>query len=265
MGGVTRETALGRASPGNTRKVGDVFNTVLAIVTSAVICAIVIGPLRGALKKHPWAFYVAALVIVFVFTYFDIAGVNTHDIRFLTLMIQKGYLSSFFLAIVMFIGVADSKSSFRKKLQPIRGELSILSFIFIIGHLVKYLPSYLPRLGKLFSLRTNVAVSLILAFALTIIFLLLTITSFRAIHARMNPKSWKRLQRLSYLMVALLIAHIAAVLGISALKSGWASPAGLSVIVYAVIVLAYTVLRIRRAVIDHRAVKTESRLTAEQA
>lgn len=111
----------------------------------------------------------------------------------LTVIMQKGYLSSLMLGVVMFTGCFDDGTAIRKRLQPIRGELSILSFIFILGHIATYLPSYLGRLGVIFSSRSPLAFSFLVAAVLAVLFAVLTILSLRAIHRRMSKRAWKNI------------------------------------------------------------------------
>ena len=162
-----------------------------------------------------------------------------------TVMMQKGYLASIMLAVVMFCGCFDEGTAIRKKLRPIRGELSILSFIFILAHLATYLPGYLGRFGFLVSSRSNIAFSLIIAIILTILFAVLAVTSLRAVRQRMDARSWKNLQRGAYAMVALLAVHVAFVLG----KSAFANPGSLAMLAfvcYLGVVAVYTVLRVMK-------------------
>lgn len=223
----------------------------LGFIIALVIAAIVIIPLGSALRKHPGPFYAVAILLTIAYVWAIYSGIKLNAIRPLAVIMQKGYLAVIFLLVVMFTGVFDEGTPVRKKLQPIRGELSILSFIFILAHLSTYLPVYLPRLGKIMSSSTNVAVSLVIAFVLTIIFAVLSVMSLRVIRHTMNQRVWKNIQRLSYLMMVLLAAHIGLVLGRSAFVSGF-TLATLGFFLYLGVLVIYAILRIRKAVRDSK-------------
>lgn len=222
----------------------------LGFVIALIVTVLLVFPLGSALKKRPSVFYALAIVLTVLFVGATIAGANLARVRFLTVIFQKGYLASLLLGAVMFTGCLDEGTWLRRKLQPNRGHLSILSFIFILGHLAMYLPAYLPRLGVYFSARGTIAASLVVAMVLTVLFAVLTLTSAKAVRARMGARSWKALQRTSYAMVALLVVHVGFVLGRSAING--AASAQVSFVAYIVVVALYFLLRIRKAVRDAR-------------
>lgn len=215
------------------------------LLAAIAVAAVLVFPLAKTLKRHPSVFYLSALVVTALYLWAIWTGWDLSSIRWLSTAMQKGYVATILLAVVMFTGCFDEGTPARRRLQPVRGELSILSAIFILGHLGMYLPSYLPRFTQLFGYRAGVAVSLMAAAALTVVFALLAVTSFRVVRKSMSPVAWKSAQRLSYLMVALLAAHICLVLGSSAL-SGRLSPATVSLCVYMLVIAAYAGLRIRK-------------------
>lgn len=238
--------------------------SLVGFLISVAIAALLVFPLAKTLRAHSGAFYVGALVLTALYAWAIWSGVNLTQVRGLCMVLQKGYLASILLAVVMFTGCFDEGTAVRKHLQPIRGELSILSFIFILGHLCMYLPGYLPRLGSVFASRTGVALSLTVAFALTILFAVLAVTSFKVIHKAMNARAWKAVQRFAYLMVALYVVHVGFVLGSSAL-GGRAALATVSFVVYLLVVLTYVVLRLfkfRRDLQRHDARAVEGTVAA---
>ena len=232
----------------------------IALIISLVIALLLVFPLAKPLKAHPMPFYLAALVIVGVYVIAVGTGVDLNNCRELTFVLQKGYLSSFLLAIVMFTGCLDNTSALKHKWRPVRGELSILSLIFILGHLFVFLPSYLTRLFGGSHLKANVVASISVALVLGVIFIVLGVTSFKSVRTRMNPKAWKNIQRFAYLMVALYIVHVGFFLGGSAF--GGSGKGVASFVVYAVFVIAYAVLRIWKAIRDKRAHAQQSETPA---
>lgn len=225
----------------------------VALLISIVIAALLAGPLAKPLRAHATLFYLGAAVVVAVFVGLTWAGVDLRSWHALTYVLQKGYLSSVLLGIVMFTGCLKASSKLRHHLRSVRGELSVLSFICILGHLAVFLPAYLGRLVSGAVLKGNVRASIIIAIVLAIIFLVLGITSFRSVRKLMSPRAWKNLQRFSYLMVALYFVHVLFVLGGSAFGGSHRGLA--SLVLYALFVALYAILRIRRAVLDRRASK----------
>ena len=217
--------------------------SLIGFLIALAIIAIIVFPLGDALRRHPVPFYVVSIAITILYLWATQTGVNLSGIRPLTVMMQKGYLATIMLAVVMFCGCFDEGTPIRRKLQPIRGELSILSFIFILAHLATYLPSYISRFGFLMSSRSNIAFSLIIAIILTVVFCVLAVMSLRAVRQNMNPHLWKNIQRAAYVMILLLAVHVAFVLG----KSAFANPSStamVSFIAYLVVIVVYAVLRI---------------------
>jgi DMSO/TMAO reductase YedYZ heme-binding membrane subunit len=104
--------------------------------------------------------------------------------------------------------------------------------------------------GTLFSLRASIIFSLAVALVLLVLLTLLTVTSFNAVKKRMDSGRWKSLQHLAYPFFGLIYFHMLGYLLVPALEGS--TRAIIGVTVYAVIFAAYTVLRVRRAVIDRR-------------
>lgn len=228
------------------------LNDIISALISVVVALIVALPLGGALKKRPAAFYAVAAVLVAAHLAYRFSGAYIAWLQVLVDVMNKGYLACAFLAIVMFTGVLDEGSAARRKLQPIRAELSILSFILILSHAIVYLPSYLPVLGRLFSLRAGMGVSIVVAIVLSVIFAVLSVTSLRVLRTKIPRKTWKAIQRGAYVMVALLWLHIFLVLSRSAFGGHGSESAQFALVVYTVLVVLYAVLRIRKAMNDHR-------------
>jgi DMSO/TMAO reductase YedYZ heme-binding membrane subunit len=226
------------------------WNSLGALAISVVIALALAFPLARPLRLHSGVFYVLACVVVGVYVWLVVSRVNLNAWRMLTFVLQKGYLSSALLGIVMFTGCLDDASPLKCRLRPVRGELSVLSFIFILGHLAVFLPSYASRLVAGSVLKTNALVSIVVALVLTAVFVVLGVTSFKVVRKHMNGKVWKAIQRLAYLVVALYIVHIGFFLGGSAF--GGSGKGMASFVVYAVLVALYAVLRVAKAVRDHR-------------
>lgn len=149
----------------------------LADLASAIIgitiALIIAFPLGEGLRKFPVPFYFVAILVVALHFIYRVTGAYIASAQVFLDVLNRAYLGVALLGIVMFIGVFDEDTSLRKKLQPIRAELSILSFIFICDHMIGYAPSYIPVLGRLASLRLGMALSIVCAIILAFIFVVL--------------------------------------------------------------------------------------------
>lgn len=233
------------------------LDDIISALISVALALIVALPLGKALKKHPAPFYLVALMFVAAHLTYKFTGTYIAGAQVIVDVMQKGYLACALLAIVMFIGVLDEQTALRRRLQPIRAELSIMSCILISSHVLAFLPSYLPRLGAIFASHLGMSVSIIMACLLTLVFVLLSVMSLRVIRQHMSYKTWKAIQRLSYVMVALLLAHIALALGRPAFVGHGSSSAQFALVVYAILGVAYAVLRIRKALRDAKKAAAE--------
>lgn len=224
---------------------------VLGVLVSLVLALLVAFVLGGLLKRRPGAFYGVAAVVVVVYLLCVYRVGYVAALQPFTEPLRKGYLATFLLALVMFTGTMPERSAVRRRLQPIRAELSILSFVLYMGHVLTFLPSYLPRLGMLVSIGNLMSASIVVALVLTGIYALLSALSLREVRARMPYGVWKGIQRLSYVMVGLLYLHICLAVGRSAMR-GAAADMRVAVVLYTVLVVVYGVLRVRKALVDHR-------------
>ena len=159
---------------------------------------------------------------------------------------------------VVFVGVLDESSPLRARLMPIRRQLSILGCIFALGHLAFYGVSYVPRLGS--ALNGNLGFSLALAALLVLLMAILLVTSFQVVKRRMSAARWKGVQRLAYPFYLLTYVHLVLLLAPSAFAGR--ETATVSLVVYSVAVGAYVVLRMRRALLHHRAAAPSTALAS---
>lgn len=221
----------------------------VALLSCSIIVALVVAfPLGRALRNHPGVFYALAIAVVAVYFAWRAYGFGGPQMRMVAPLVQKGYLASAFLAIVMFTGVLDEGSPLRRRLQPVRGELSVISSILFLGHLATYIAAFLPRLAMTVQFQPLLGAAIVVAIPLTCIFAALSVTSLRAVKSRMPAPAWRGLQKLSYVMVALVVAHVALAIGRSALDGSDVARASLAV--YGIAAVLYAFLRVRKAVRD---------------
>lgn len=214
---------------------------------------------RKPIKKVPWIFYIVALALSVLYYTFMALGTPTLTGIPKSLMIatmQKGSLGMAFFIIVMYIGVLSRSSKLRNMFNPIRGELSIIAWFLVMGHVVFYLQTQLRivQIGMERYLERQPFMffgAVVCGLLLFVLLAVLGITSFNAIRKAMKTKTWKKIQAWAYVFYAGLYAHLVLVLLPSALANGMT--ARISIAVYTVIFGVYLVLRIRRASIDRKA------------
>ena len=196
--------------------------------------------------RFPWLFYLVAIAlgILVILSYtLDFPRVFAMYILY---PLQRCYVAFCFFALVMFIGVLGKGSRIRAYFIPIRAELSLLACIFALIHIVRNVPSFVPRLFvQTDTLTASNHASVLVALLLSLLMLLLGITSFKVVKERMLAVVWKRIQRFAYLFFFLIYLHLGLFLLPSALQGGTA--AGENLIIYTVIFLLYAVLRVFRA------------------
>lgn len=214
------------------------------------------------LRKNPIVFYAVALLISAAGIYFTWNPSSLEIVRTVAYAVQKGHLGFSLFALVMFIGVLNQESKIRRMLTPIRAHLSIMGSIFIVGHFIPYLRSYLGMLETLLSLRVTILFSIVIAMILLVLLMLLTITSFDAVKRRVDARNWKSIQKLAYFFFVFVFMHLIGYLIIPALSG---SPSALiNCAVYGVILVLYIILRVRRSLLD-RALEQELNRSFEPA
>ena len=230
-------------------------NDLISFALSAVVAFVLVVPLNWLLRKRPTALYFAALCLIGLYAYYQYVGNYGGTVaQLFAEPLRKGYIASCLLATVMFTGTMSPHSEARRFLQPVRAEMSILSCILFMPHIAAYLPSYLPRLPRLVGMGNLISYSIIVALALAAIYVALSVLSLRVVRTKMPFKVWKGIQRASYLMIALLAAHIWLAIGKSALQ-GNSPDTTVALVAYSCVIVAYAALRVRRAVLDRRAVQ----------
>ena len=212
--------------------------------------------LRNPVRKAPWVFYLlaVALVVVYlltttVFTGKPVIVLTGWPYTLLTATMRKCFLPISLFIIVMYIGVFPKGTNIRRWLQPLRAPLSIIAGILVLGHMIQYVAVYIPGLLAGMAIKTNVAVSLVMAIALFALLAVLVVTSFEFVKKYMNSKSWKNVQRFAYLFYSLVYVHLLIMLGgpaLNALSKGTVTQGLISVVIYTVIFGVYLVLRYRR-------------------
>jgi DMSO/TMAO reductase YedYZ heme-binding membrane subunit len=188
--------------------------------------------LSKSIKRHATVYYIvfaipfALVAIPFIGRLFGAEIFNFGRIPFLGGIlrdyIHAGTLGFPLLIIIMYMGALNAKNPIVKKLLSIRKELSILSGFPILTHSLIRVTNNFPNSLKFFTDNegymasgrvTNAlgagitSFSFVLGVLMLALFLLLWITSFDFVHKRMSGVKWKKLQRWSYVLYAMLFIH----------------------------------------------------------
>ncbi|NTU88730.1 MAG: hypothetical protein HGA54_02330 [Actinobacteria bacterium] len=238
----------------------------MSFVPVLIITIITVIVLQPVLRKQPVVFYALALMLdVVLFASTVISFPHPVD-QTLILSMRRAFLPLALFVIVMFTGVFGRTSRIRALLQPIRGYLSVIACLLMVGHVVSYFLPYVSGLLKGL-LPISVAVAIITGILLTLFVVVLGATSFDFIKMRMSRDSWRSVQKCSYAFFFLIYTHIALLIGTaviygrSTVISGSTSTSAFSnILVYTGLFAFYAILRLARNMIDRKSQKQIARL-----
>lgn len=215
----------------------------------ALACAtLFVAAFRGPLKRVPVVFYAAAVLLDMALLYSYSHTPPAVVWEYLLVFVQKSMFAQAILTIVMFTGVLGSGSPIKRALLPIRGELSIVAAILVLGHAVPHLPFLSRVLAHMSAVPPSRAVSFLIAAALLVLLAVLTVTSFKWVRMRMDAGRWRQLQWLAYPFFLLIYVHLLLVLLEPALAGSGTAIASIGI--YTVLFSAYVLLRLMRAAAD---------------
>lgn len=200
------------------------------------------------LKKYPYVFYAAAVIITAVTVI--LAGSNLRTIpvfvnTYIIGLFTRGAFATALWCVVMWAGALPNGSAPIKKLMPIRGELSIFAALLTLGHNIGFGQTYFVRLftdaGKMTSNQISASVMTII---MLVIMIPLTVMSFPQVRKKMNAKLWKRIQRTAYAFYALIYIHVLTLCYPMA-KAGREGYL-LSIFIYSAVFIGYAACRVRK-------------------
>ncbi len=173
----------------------------IALVVSAVLAVL----LAKLIKAAAWVFYVLALAASAVYAYCWFTGKLLVMPRFFLIGMRSCLIGAACMVVVMYVGALPD-GWLRRRLAPIRGELSIIGAFFCVGHMATFLTSYVSFSG--ITAVGRVIPPLVAAFLLLVLLIVLTATSFNAVKRAMSAKVWKGVQRWAYVFYGVLFFHV---------------------------------------------------------
>ena len=203
------------------------------------------------IKKYPVLFYMATDVLIIpVVLYYQTKFYKNMPILFTKYIMdifQRGIFSTVTFMIVMFLGVVTTHNKYTRKLMSIRGEMSIIGCFAALCHNVafgiRYFVEFFTNASKM-NVYTKTAT--IISLILIAMMIPLMITSFKCVRKKMKAKNWKNLQKLAYPFFYLIYVHLMVLFMHKPEKHM------LSIVLYTVIYMLYTVLRIRKCLITKK-------------
>ena len=179
----------------------------MRLLITLVVVAVLSWALARPLCSHSMLFYLAAVALAGAGAYLTIAPPAVLPLREVAFVVQKGYVAFALFAVVMMMGVLDKRSAVRRRLQPVRAQLSLLGTILIAGHIGFYAVVYLEILGSVGASNPFAVAGFTSAVALVVLLVPLAVTSIDVVRRRLGAMPWKRLQRLAYPFFALILVH----------------------------------------------------------
>ena len=162
----------------------------MLFIFSLIIASIFALTAKSTIKRHPYPWYIGALVLTLFISLFPFSRNLPEAVTFLLDLFRRGALSCALWCIVMWTGAFSNGSWLIKRLMPVRGELSIFAAMLTLGHNIGYGRTYFVRFfTNASALPANQFAACIITIILLIIMILLTILSFPKIRKRMKAKN----------------------------------------------------------------------------
>ena len=204
----------------------------LPLITCVTAFTLLSVLLSKSIKKYAAVYYIVLglpfvmVAIPFIGRIFGVETFGFSRVPFLGGIIRDYIHAGTFgfplLIIIMYMGALNPRISWVNKLMSIRKELSIISGFPIFTHSLIRVSNNFPKALKYFThhdeyMETAKVVnetgawisnfSFVLGIVLLIIFIPLWVTSFDSVRKRMGGVRWKKLQKWSYVLYALLFIH----------------------------------------------------------
>ncbi len=241
------------------------------------------------IKKHSLIIYLVVTALCLATYYGNVTGITrelpTYFRSYWFGPLKNGIFPTILLVVVMFLGALETDSKIRKKLMPIRAELSIIACILTVAHVVlcwNHLLMVFPP--RVYTQSYTHTICILTGLYASAIMIPLWITSYTSVRKKMSRDSWVNLQNFAYLVYALIYIHAVALLIGKSGSGFFAAPAipsltpstrvaselpyyfngsFIKIMVYSVFFFAYPILRIEKYLNSPK--KANKNQTAEEA
>jgi DMSO/TMAO reductase YedYZ heme-binding membrane subunit len=202
------------------------LNTLAPLFMSLAVLTLVFLLLAKSIKKHAVIYYfifaIPAILFILrqIFSSYGITALEFSRGSVIGSILREYVHASGFsfplLIIIMYMGALPVQNKYVKRLMMIRKELSIISGFPILIHswvrLRMALGSFDYFFGSGETVRSSVGAGFsnavyMLGIVMAILFLVLWVTSFDVIHKWLGALRWKKIQRWSYVLYAMLFIH----------------------------------------------------------
>ena len=220
-------------------------------IISFIVASVFIFGAKSFIKKYRNILYVVFTGIsisVALISYFNLSTIMPDFIRswILPIFSKSAFATSLFV-YVMYANAVPKGNIVMKTVMPIRAELSIIASILTLGHNVYYGISYFPTLFvNPLSMPAKYMWASICSLVMILIMIPLFITSFPKYRRIIEPKKWKKLQRLAYIFYGLIYVHVLILSLPTAIKG--VTSVRINILIYSLVFITYGVMRVGKAI-----------------
>nr|WP_297705129.1 FMN-binding protein [uncultured Butyrivibrio sp.] len=178
----------------------------MKLLISLVLVFVICQAFGKSIKKHAPIWYISLFAIALLSMFIPAAPIWLQQV--VTGFITRGTLATAMFIWVMYARILPKGRKTMANFMSLRAPLAIGATFLILLHSTFYLTQYIGRIMNGYGITSYEIFAGI--FSLVMVFLLapLTITSFMAIRKKMNPVTWKKLQRFSYLFYGMIYLHV---------------------------------------------------------
>lgn len=181
----------------------------MKLLITLFITLFIIMLAENSIRKHPSIWYLSTFLLSLLCLLLpsSVPGWLTY---FTNNIIGRGTLATALFILVMYARILPPKSRLFRTLMSLRAPIAIMAAFMILLHNGTYFLHYYKNISQ-----RNISMTPLerLAACCTILMLILliplTITSFSYFRKKLKGKTWKSIQRLSYLFYALIYLHVA--------------------------------------------------------
>ena len=199
---------------------------------STVIYVILAIVLAKSIKRNYKAYYFifgtlsVLMTLPILLGFFGVKMPSLFAIPVLSMILLEFSVAAYFihplLVIIMYTGAFSPRNRSIGRLLSIRKELSIIVGFSVIAHATKRILYSFPTARSYFAdheeymSKSQVISELgsgvtsfvyVLGIVMSVLFLVLWVTSFDAVHRKMGNLKWKKVQKWSYVLYAMLFIH----------------------------------------------------------